>query len=203
VRLSDFPPLQKDFGSVRIGTSAIDANHRPLGLFYPVIINRAPGKLFYALDSSCSHEGCTVPTFDAATRLIQCLCHGSQYAIDGALVRGPAGFGLRQFPLRFDGVDTLTIEQPDMSFFPADPVDIRPGTDRLHLQFLGFEHIAYEIRYRPNVSSEWSGPVAFALSEGGPADQTSVLGQADYIDVYIDRNSPQGFYAVSMKTGLV
>src|SRR5580765_3108009 len=97
--ISDFPPLLQDFGSVRLGTSTIVSGvsgPRPSGLFYPVIINRAPGQVFYAMSAECTHEGCAVPTFNATQKYIQCPCHGSRYAIDGKLLRGPAGFSLQR-----------------------------------------------------------------------------------------------------------
>src|SRR5258708_758289 len=82
----------------------------PTGLFYPVIVNRAPNARFIALDSACSHEGCTIPIFDPALRYMECLCHGSQYLIDGTVRRGPANFPLRQFTTHFDGLNALAIE---------------------------------------------------------------------------------------------
>jgi thiosulfate dehydrogenase [quinone] large subunit len=49
---------------------------------------------FVAFDAICPHEGCTV-AFQAASNIIACPCHGSEFNSEtGALVRGPATFGL-------------------------------------------------------------------------------------------------------------
>lgn len=44
---------------------------------------------FLYLRKVCTHLGCVVP-WSAATNKFQCPCHGSQYAPDGHVVRGPA-----------------------------------------------------------------------------------------------------------------
>ena len=44
---------------------------------------------YYALNAVCTHLGCVVPWNKAANKFI-CPCHGSQYAPDGMVVRGPA-----------------------------------------------------------------------------------------------------------------
>jgi nitrite reductase/ring-hydroxylating ferredoxin subunit len=202
IKLTDFPALQNDYGSVRIGTTAIGPDNFPIGLFYPVIINRAPGGKFYALDSACTHEGCTVPTLDSSTQVMQCLCHGSVYGIDGQVRQGPANSSLRSFTIRFPDPTTLDIELPDVSF-DLKAVQVLQGSGRLRLDFIAFDQIQYEVRFRPNTGSPWSGPVSFSLTPDGPLDQTVVLGHANYATVYIDRSSPQGIYAVAMRVSQV
>jgi Rieske Fe-S protein len=202
LRLSDFPVLQKPFGSLRLGTSPIGSDHFPVGLFYPVLINRGLSGQFYALDTSCSHEGCTVPTYDPAAQCMQCPCHGSQYYIDGTVRRGPANFPLRSFTIHYDGADALAIELPDVSF-GLEPVQVQPNGGRLQLRFIGFDQLQYELRFRPNATTDWIGPVLFSLTPTGPANQTSVVGHADYANVYLDRTAAAGFYAVVIRTAPV
>jgi len=43
----------------------------------------------YGLNAVCTHLGCVVP-WSAAQNKFMCPCHGSQYAPDGHVVRGPA-----------------------------------------------------------------------------------------------------------------
>merc|ERR1719181_1311243 len=43
----------------------------------------------FAADAVCTHLGCVVP-WSAANNKFICPCHGSQYAPDGHVVRGPA-----------------------------------------------------------------------------------------------------------------
>lgn len=50
-----------------------------------------PDKTFesYGLNAVCTHLGCVVP-WSQANNKFMCPCHGSQYAPDGHVVRGPA-----------------------------------------------------------------------------------------------------------------
>lgn len=197
LRLEDFPALLQRFGSVRLGTSAIGTDHFPAGLFYPVIITRGAADQFYAVDAACSHEGCTVLPWDPATQRIECPCHGSQYLIDGALQRGPAGFGLRRFLTRFDGANELAVELPDVSF--ALSVQVSPGEGRVQLTFIAFEHLEYEVRFRHTVLDSWSDPRPFALTPNGPADQLTVLGRAHYATIHLDAPEEAGMFAVASR----
>jgi cytochrome b6-f complex iron-sulfur subunit len=43
----------------------------------------------FGLNAVCTHLGCVVP-WSAAQNKFMCPCHGSQYAPDGHVVRGPA-----------------------------------------------------------------------------------------------------------------
>jgi Rieske Fe-S protein len=200
--LIDFPALRQEYGSVRVGTSNVGANHMSTGLFAPVIINRAPGDVFYALEASCSHEGCIVPTLDRAAGLMQCPCHGSQYLIDGQVRRGPANFPLRQFETRYDGADRLTVGLPDISF-ALEVVQVEQPSGRLRLDFIAFEQIEYELHYRPDAVSDWVGPISFALTPSGPVDQTVILGQANIASVFVQASARAGFYAVVMRVKAV
>ena len=62
LNVADFPALLNDFGSVRRDEPLV-ANV-PTGIFYPILINRAPGGQFHALNSECTHAGCAVPTYN-------------------------------------------------------------------------------------------------------------------------------------------
>ena len=48
-----------------------------------------------AFTAICTHQQCTVNTFQNGT--FQCPCHGSQYNTSGAVTRGPAPSALRRF----------------------------------------------------------------------------------------------------------
>src|SRR5678816_3428164 len=59
VRLSDYPALLEDWGSVRLGINPVrpDSEPFPDGSFYPFLINRDDSDKFYVLDSQCRHAG--------------------------------------------------------------------------------------------------------------------------------------------------
>lgn len=64
---------------------------------------------FIALSAVCTHNGCTV-RFVASSDLLQCPCHGSQFALTGAVLEGPAEAPLQSFPTSFDAAtQTVTI----------------------------------------------------------------------------------------------
>lgn len=206
IRISDYPALQQANGSVRIGTSALAGTGmcpRSQGLFAPVLINRGAGDQFFALDSSCSHEGCVVPVYSAGLGYSQCPNHGSRYTIDGTSIRGPLGgppiAPLVSFTTRFDGVDTLTVENPDWSI-ELTTLGVQSGAGgRLSLRFIAFANIQYEVRYRDSLGAS-DNPVNFALTPGGPADQSVLPGVNDFVTVYVDRAGPAGFYSIAMRT---
>ena len=203
LKLSDFPALSQSGGSVRIGTSGLQALSAvcdvPIGLYSPVIINRGAGNQFYALNSACTHAGCTVPIYNPSLGYSQCPHQGSRFGIDGSLKRGPAGAPLESYSVRFDGVDTLTVNIPEMSFELVTASVQYGERSRLSLTFLAFSGIEYEVHVRPLLTDNWAG-VPFSLTPDGPTDQSYIDGISDYATVYVDQTNAAGFYAVVMRT---
>ncbi|MBI4660631.1 MAG: Rieske (2Fe-2S) protein [Verrucomicrobia bacterium] len=199
LNLGDFPALRNDFGSVRIGTSRLSANV-PLGLFYPIVINRAPGNQFFALNSECTHAGCAVPAFNRSSNSSACPCHGSRFGIDGRVINGPASFPLQQYKVGFDAAGTLTIEIPD---WPHEVVGSRvEGSGalkpRFRLKFLAFANLEFEVLFRASLAAGWN-PIPFSLTPDGPADRTVFAGNDDFTEVYVERATDVGFYAVAIR----
>jgi nitrite reductase/ring-hydroxylating ferredoxin subunit len=60
---------------------------------------------FTVLTAVCTHEGCTVDSFNG--QLYTCPCHGSKYTTGGAVANGPANRALSVFPSTLTGT-TLT-----------------------------------------------------------------------------------------------
>eukprot|EP00568_Trieres_chinensis_P003121 CAMPEP_0183290988 /NCGR_PEP_ID=MMETSP0160_2-20130417/547_1 /TAXON_ID=2839 ORGANISM="Odontella Sinensis, Strain Grunow 1884" /NCGR_SAMPLE_ID=MMETSP0160_2 /ASSEMBLY_ACC=CAM_ASM_000250 /LENGTH=213 /DNA_ID=CAMNT_0025451725 /DNA_START=22 /DNA_END=663 /DNA_ORIENTATION=+ len=73
----------------------------------------------YGLNAVCTHLGCVVP-WSAANNKFMCPCHGSQYAPDGHVVRGPA-----PLPLALAHCDTD--ESGKIIFSPWTEDDFRTG----------------------------------------------------------------------------
>lgn len=69
------------------------------GVVFPdakVVITRPSGDDVRVLSAVCTHAGCLVASVDAEG--IHCPCHGSLFALDGAVVNGPAGAPLASVP---------------------------------------------------------------------------------------------------------
>jgi Rieske Fe-S protein len=84
--VADHPALSRPDGMLRL---------MPEGFTTPVYVVPAAGG-FLALSSVCQHLGCTVnPQGD---RFV-CPCHGSTYARDGTVLRGPTERPLVRYPV--------------------------------------------------------------------------------------------------------
>ncbi|MBC9915416.1 ubiquinol-cytochrome c reductase iron-sulfur subunit [Chitinophaga varians] len=74
-----------------------------------IIIRTGTGKTaadFTALSSTCTHQGCTVATFNNTSKLIECNApcgHGSRYTTSGAVNTGPATAPLTAYTITVNG----------------------------------------------------------------------------------------------------
>lgn len=201
VKLNDFPALNTAGGSVRIGTSPIvrrsSDDTGPVGIFHPVIINRAATD-FFVLHAECTHAGCTVARMNSQG-IMQCPCHGSQFAADGSVRQGPAVQPLRR--LNYTQADgTLEIQLPDVFYeIKAERV---PSASRVHLSFLGFANLTYEVYFRSSIEGALER-ASFSTTPDGPISQTELPGADDYAHVYLERPGAAGFFQVTMKTAAV
>ncbi|WP_041294774.1 Rieske 2Fe-2S domain-containing protein [Isoptericola variabilis] len=59
---------------------------------------RDPSGVLTAVSARCTHLGCLVHFNDAETAW-ECPCHGSRFAVDGAVLQGPANSPLERRPL--------------------------------------------------------------------------------------------------------
>jgi cytochrome b6-f complex iron-sulfur subunit len=74
----------------------------------PILVAHTGQNTFTAMTAVCTHEGCTVSTFQS--QMFECPCHGSQYSTSGTVLRGPATRSLAQFATSFTGsVLTITV----------------------------------------------------------------------------------------------
>lgn len=66
------------------------------------------GALVWAVSTLCTHLGCVVKPAPAG---FDCPCHGSVFAKDGAVLRGPAPKGLPWFAVQPAGGGSLIVDQ--------------------------------------------------------------------------------------------
>ncbi|MGE5182703.1 MAG: ubiquinol-cytochrome c reductase iron-sulfur subunit [Acidobacteriota bacterium] len=79
-----------------------------IGNAHVIVVHVSDGE-FVALSAVCTHAGCLVGYASAANDLL-CPCHGSQFALDGTVLRGPAATPLATYPTTFDAsTDVVTI----------------------------------------------------------------------------------------------
>jgi cytochrome b6-f complex iron-sulfur subunit len=64
-----------------------------------LLMTQSGGKLT-ALDSTCTHQGCTVAPDGSQ---LMCPCHGSEYSLTGAVKRGPATIALHTVAVKVTG----------------------------------------------------------------------------------------------------
>jgi len=176
ILLSSFTALNNNGGSVRLGSSSISGGF-PLGLFYPITINRLSATDYVALDSQCLHEGCVVGALSGGVNgHMTCPCHGSTYTARGVCVGGPAPVGqvLRNYPTTLEG-GILKIDVADQGFNTVMTQALNGTETRLELRWDSFASVEYEVRYRPNFATE-AVKVNFSSTLSGSFTTTFVTG---------------------------
>ena len=190
VKVSDYPALASEGGSIQLTFSGSTP--------HPLMINRGAGNVFYALDSDCQHNHCVVPTYSPALGVIRCNCHGSRYAIDGALVGGPATRGLNTFASSFDGADTLSVTIPGLSFSVTQiAIHATAPVMRLKLTFDILPYSNYRVHFQEQLADA-PQVIPFALTAEGIANQTSAFATASPVSIYVDAATARGFYTVAL-----
>ncbi len=72
----------------------------------------------YGLNAVCTHLGCIVP-WNAGENMFRCPCHGSQYAPDGRVTRGPAPRSLELVVASISGETLRFVPWEDSDFREA------------------------------------------------------------------------------------
>jgi Rieske Fe-S protein len=197
--LTDFPALLGEYGSVRVSVSPLSGSY-PVGSIYPIIVSRETGDTFHALTANCPHHGCAVLPFNGTS--ISCPCHGSEFGIDGALMRGPASTNLTSYNVSYDGVDTLRISVPGLGYSLTNYKLVTGATRRMQLQFPTISQVQYEVRSRSTASAPW-GVVPFAIKVSDPATNTVLNGTGAMASVFVDATASAGFFTVGMRVSEV
>ena len=205
LNLQDFPVLLSESGSVRLGINALRGTPpngpMPNGQFYPVIINRAANDTFYALSSRCTHQGCVVDPLDSSADRMTCPCHGSIYAIDGKRVSGPAPSALTRYTVTFDGQNRIEVQIPNLGYSIVGS-NVQPagnGSPRFRLDFRARRNVEYEVRFRESLDKDQT-TVPFSTTADGVVENTVLTVASDSnVSLFVERNSPTGFYEVAVR----
>lgn len=128
------PPVKKNSygGIIQLGTLAelpgqgAPPKHIPEGRFWLVHAEQGVS----ALHSSCTHLDCLF-TWDEQKQLFVCPCHGSEFATDGTVLKGPATRSLDRFPVSVvDGNNNLMRGSTKEL---ADPVEVLDLLEASHV----------------------------------------------------------------------
>ncbi|WP_227761776.1 ubiquinol-cytochrome c reductase iron-sulfur subunit [Zhaonella formicivorans] len=65
---------------------------------------------FFALNSRCSHLGCSVVEWDEGRGIFICPCHNSKYGLDGSVLEGPAAAPLKPVQVTVDGKGNIVVD---------------------------------------------------------------------------------------------
>jgi cytochrome b6-f complex iron-sulfur subunit len=62
----------------------------------PAVLVRLPNGDYEALSAKCTHLGCTV-SFEKSEDIFYCNCHGSEFNLNGKVIKGPASLPLQRY----------------------------------------------------------------------------------------------------------
>jgi Rieske Fe-S protein len=155
ITLSNFPALNNNGGSVRLGSSGIiSGSSGPVGLYYPIVISRVSASEYVAVDTQCTHAGFVVGAcVGGLNGRMTCPGHGSQFDIRGLVQPGfDAQFDLLSYTSSVsDGI--LRIELPDVGYSVTQTAVMNGSQKRLQLTWPTVSATEYEVRWRPNLET--------------------------------------------------
>lgn len=76
---------------------------------FSILLARTGQTEYMAMSMRCTHQSCSVRDTLSNDGRIVCPCHGSKFAIDGAVVQGPANEPLKRYPTRYDDATNRVI----------------------------------------------------------------------------------------------
>lgn len=118
MNFSDFPALASVTGSVRLDPSKLAGSKE----FDGIIVTRISATEFAAVSEVCTHQGCSVATFNGTS--LNCPCHGSRYDAKGKVLEGPAVAALTTFTTSYTaGATSVQVDIPGFT----TPVPVTPA----------------------------------------------------------------------------
>lgn len=97
-----------NFTAGNVSTLALGAIVALPGNPFFVIARDANG--IYAVSRICTHQGCTVNVAPSAAATFNCPCHGSQFDVNGNVLRGPAARPLPHYAVFVDASGTILVD---------------------------------------------------------------------------------------------
>lgn len=175
----------------------------------PLIINRVSSDRFVALDSRCTHQGCSVGKFVVEDQRMRCPCHGSRYDIEGRVFRDangdstePASDDLARFVTSYDAAtDVVSVVLPEIQL-SVRSISVHQrsasGVMRLKLVFPATAFATYEVQSAATPAGPFAR-VPFSLSPNTKPSLLTFMPENDGdLTVYIDATGERGFFAVGL-----
>lgn len=100
---ADPPAPAATAGAVLGATSAVPVGSAKIFSAQKVVVTQATAGKFTGFSTTCPHQGCAVTQVQGAS--IICPCHGSRFALDGSVTKGPAQEGLTATAVTVKGTD--------------------------------------------------------------------------------------------------
>ena len=200
LKVANYPGLVGVGGSIQLMFNEV---------MKPITLNRVSRQEFVALDSICTHVGCTVGAFDLGANCMTCPCHGSRYDLEGRVFRDgngistePAANDLNRFETSFDeATEVITVRIPGLALaigsIQAFP-QAGSGETRVQLRFPATARSTYEISHQPDLSGE---PIAVpvATAPGGALQNSITPVTTGQVTAYLNAAGPRGFYLVGLR----
>jgi len=109
------PPLVPLGAQAKVQVASVDELKPNSAKFFrfldkPAVLIRLPNGNYEALSAKCTHLGCTV-AFKQSEEIFYCNCHGSEFNIDGKVLKGPAALPLPQYSVAISGNNIFVTTQ--------------------------------------------------------------------------------------------
>ena len=185
----EFPQLSESYGSVRVNVAGIPSASNQ------IVVTRMPGNQFYAVSSKCTHRGVVVDPFKKGKGLY-CQAHGSQFDVDGRVVRGPARSSLKLYSTSYDGSEFVCVEFPNLGYAVNASFLQTVVGDRLLLSFETIAGMKYKVALGSRLGGEDMNYVKFATTKDGLLNSSRLTGNGGRAKIYLKPSGDAGFIKV-------
>ena len=186
---AEFPQLKNSYGSVRLNVAGIPSASNQ------IVVTRMPGNQFYAVSAKCTHRGVAVDPFKKGKGLY-CRAHGSQFDVDGRVVRGPARSALKSYEVSYDGTGSVSVAFPNLGYSVATSVVQTGAGDRVALSFKTISGMIYTLMVRDELGGGDAEAVQFATTPDGPLNVSRFTGSGKTATLYLLPAGDAGFIQV-------